>query len=137
MVSGITGIPVDQFMQVAKIVGEMGRPDKVMTIVYAVGLTHHTTGGQLIRSGAVLQLLLGNMGRPGGGMNAERGHANIQGNTDHAISWEILPGYLRIPAPEHTSLDVYVDKTAPKKSHPHSWNFFGTNWKKFMVSLLN
>jgi formate dehydrogenase major subunit len=135
-VERITGIPKDQFLKVAQMVGEMGRPEKVMTIVYAVGLTHHTTGGQLIRSGAVLQLLLGNMGRPGGGMNAERGHANIQGNTDHAISWEILPGYLRIPAPEHTSLDVYVDKTAPKKSHPNSWNFFGTNWKKFMVSLL-
>src|SRR5438094_1125403 len=55
MVSSITGIPVDQFTQVAKIVGEMGKPDKVMTIVYAVGLTHHTTGGQLIRSGALLQ----------------------------------------------------------------------------------
>src|SRR6195256_1361920 len=136
MVSSITGIPVDEFKKVADLVGQMGNPDKVMTIVYAVGLTHHTTGGQLIRAGAVLQLLLGNMGRPGGGMNAERGHANIQGNTDHAISWEILPGYLRIPAPEHTSLDVYVDKTAPKKSHPNSWNFFGTNWKKFMVSLL-
>src|SRR2546423_6136304 len=135
-VERITGVPKGQFLKVAQMVGEMGKPEKVMTIVYAVGLTHHTTGGQLIRSGAVLQLLLGNMGRPGGGMNAERGHANIQGNTDHAISWEILPGYLRIPAPEHTSLDVYVDKTAPKKSHPNSWNFFGTNWKKFMVSLL-
>ena len=81
MVSSITGIPKEQFLQIAEIVGGMGRPDKVMTIVYAVGLTHHTTGGQLIRSAAVLQLLLGNMGRPGGGMNAERGHANIQGNT--------------------------------------------------------
>src|SRR5438034_887939 len=107
MVSSITGIPVDQYMQVAKLVGEMGKPDKVMTIVYAVGLTHHTTGGQLIRSGALLQLILGNMGRPGGGMNAERGHANIQGNTDHAISWEILPGYLRIPAPGQKNLDDY------------------------------
>src|SRR5438128_2037811 len=98
MVASITGIPADQFLEIAKIVGETGRPDKVMTVVYAVGLTHHTTGGQLIRTAALLQLLLGNMGRPGGGMNAERGHANIQGNTDNAISWEILPGYLRIPA---------------------------------------
>jgi formate dehydrogenase major subunit len=136
MVAGITGIPVDQFMQVAKLVGEMGRPDKVMTIVYAVGLTHHTTGGQLIRSGAVLQLILGNMGRPGGGMNAERGHANIQGNTDHAISWEILPGYLRIPGPGQKNLDDYVNVSAPKKSDPNSWNFFGTNYRNFMVSLL-
>ncbi|TMF77924.1 MAG: formate dehydrogenase-N subunit alpha [Chloroflexi bacterium] len=136
VVSSITGIPQDQFLEVAKIVGEMGRPDKVMTIVYAVGLTHHTTGGQLIRSGALLQLLLGNMGRPGGGMNAERGHANIQGNTDHAISWEILPGYLRIPAPGQKNLDAYVAASAPKKSDPNSWNFFGTNYRNFMVSLL-
>ena len=136
MVSSITGIPVDQFMQVAKIVGEMGRPDKVMTIVYAVGLTQHTTGGQLIRSGALLQLILGNMGRPGGGMNAERGHANIQGNTDHAISWEILPGYLRIPGPGQKNLTDYVNVNAPKKSDPNSWNFFGTNYRNFMVSLL-
>src|SRR5881296_875104 len=136
MVSSITGIPVDQFTQVAKIVGEMGKPDKVMTIVYAVGLTHHTTGGQLIRSAALLQLLLGNMGRPGGGMNAERGHANIQGNTDNAISWEILPGYLRIPAPGQKNLDDYVTQSAPKKFDANSWNFFGTNYRKFMVSLL-
>jgi len=136
MVSSITGIPVEQYKKILDLVGQMGKPDKVMTIVYAVGLTHHTTGGQLIRSGAVLQLLLGNMGRPGGGMNAERGHANIQGNTDHAISWEILPGYLRIPAPGQKNLADYVDQSAPKKSHPNSWNFFGTNYKKFMVSIL-
>ena len=136
MVSRITGIPVDQFMQVAKLVGEMGRPDKVMTIVYAVGLTQHTTGGQLIRSGAVLQLLLGNMGRPGGGMNAERGHANIQANTDHAISWEILPGYLQIPNPPNQTIDQYISNQAPKKLDPNSWNYFGTNYRKFLVSLL-
>ena len=136
MVSSITGIPQEQFLEVAKIVGEMGKPEKVMTIVYAVGLTHHTTGGQLIRSGAVLQLLLGNMGRPGGGMNAERGHANIQGNTDHAISWESLPGYLRIPAPGQKNLDDYVAASASKKSDPNSWNFFGTNYRNFIVSLL-
>jgi formate dehydrogenase major subunit len=136
MVSRITGIPQDDFLKVAQLVGEMGRPDKVMTIVYAVGLTQHTTGVQLIRSGAVLQLLLGNMGRPGGGMNAERGHANIQGNTDHAISWEILPGYLAIPAPGERTLDDYVREKAPKKLDPNAWNFFGTNYRKFMVSLL-
>jgi formate dehydrogenase major subunit len=136
MVSRITGIPADQFLRIAQLVGEMGKPDKVMTIVYAVGLTHHTTGGQLIRSGAVLQLLLGNMGRPGGGMNAERGHANIQGNTDHAISWELLPGYMQIPAPDRQGTDDYVAKQAPKKNDPRSWNFFGTNYKKFLVSLL-
>src|SRR5438132_2842275 len=136
VVSSITGIPVADFKNVADLVGQMGQPDKVMTIVYAVGLTHHTTGGQLIRSGAVLQLLLGNMGRPGGGMNAERGHANIQGNTDHAISWEILPGYLKIPAPGQKTIADYVAQSAPKKSDKNSWNFFGTNYSKFMVSTL-
>src|SRR5919201_3787254 len=136
MVSRITGIPKDQFLQVAKIVGEMGRPDKVMTQVYAVGLTHHTTGSQMIRSAAILQLLLGNIGRPGGGMNAERGHANIQGNTDNAISWEILPGYLKAPAPGQKTVADYVEESAPKKAHPNSLNFFGENYGKFMVSLL-
>jgi formate dehydrogenase major subunit len=136
MVERITGIPRAQFLEVAKQVGQMGRPDKVMTIVYAVGLTHHTTGVQLIRSGALLQLLLGNMGRTGGGMNAERGHANIQGNTDHAISWEILPGYLKIPAPGQKNLDDYIEQSASKKLRPNAVNFFGENYRKFMVSLL-
>jgi formate dehydrogenase major subunit len=136
MVERITGIPRDQFLEVARQVGEMGRPDKVMTIVYAVGLTHHTTGVQLIRSAALLQLLLGNMGRPGGGMNAERGHANIQGNTDHAISWEILPGYLRIPAPGQKTIADYLAVSASKKLRPNAVNFFGENYGKFLVSLL-
>ncbi len=136
MVERITGIPRADFLQVAQLVGQMGKPDKVMTIVYAVGLTHHTTGVQLIRSGALLQLLLGNMGRPGGGMNAERGHANIQGNTDHAISWDILPGYLKTPAPGQRTIADYVTQSASKKLLPNSLNFFGTNYRKFMVSLL-
>jgi formate dehydrogenase major subunit len=136
MVSRITGIPADQFLQVAKLVGEMGRPEKVMTIVYAVGLTHHTTGSQMIRCGAVLQLLLGNIGRPGGGMNAERGHANIQGNTDNAISWEVLPGYLKVPAPGQRTVADYVDESAPKKLHENAMNFFGENYGNFLVSLL-
>jgi formate dehydrogenase major subunit len=136
MVERITGIPQSDFIEVAKLVGATGTPDKVMTIVYAVGLTHHTTGVQLIRSAALLQLLLGNMGRPGGGMNAERGHANIQGNTDHAISWDILPGYLRIPAPGQKTVADYVAQSASKKLRPNSLNFFGENYRKFMVSLL-
>jgi formate dehydrogenase major subunit len=136
MVERITGIPRDQFLEVAKLVGEMGKPDKVMTIVYAVGLTHHTTGVQLIRSGAILQLLLGNMGRPGGGMNAERGHANIQGNTDHAISWDILPGYLRIPAPGQKNIDDYLAWIPARKLRPDAVNYFGENYRKFLVSLL-
>jgi formate dehydrogenase major subunit len=136
VVETITSIPKEDFLKIAELVGEMGRPDKVMTIVYAVGWTQHTTGVQLIRGGALLQLLLGNMGRCGGGMNAERGHANIQGNTDHAISWEILPGYLKVPMPGQKNIDDYLKASAPKKLDPNSWNYFGTNYKKFLVSLL-
>jgi len=136
MVERITGIPRAQFLEVAKLIGQMGRPDKVMTQVYAVGLTHHTTGSQMIRSAAVLQLLLGNIGRPGGGMNAERGHANIQGNTDNAISWEILPGYLKVPAPGQKTIADYVDASASKAARPNSLNFFGSNYGNFMVSTL-
>jgi formate dehydrogenase major subunit len=136
MVERITGIPRAEFLEVAKLVGEMGRPDKVMTQVYAVGLTHHTTGSQMIRSSALLQLLLGNVGRPGGGMNAERGHANIQGNTDNAISWELLPGYLKVPAPGQKTIADYVDGSAPKQLLPNSLNFFGANYGNFMVSTL-
>jgi formate dehydrogenase major subunit len=136
MVERITGIPQNDFLEVAKLVGEMGRPDKVMTQVYAVGLTHHTTGSQMIRSASLLQLLLGNIGRPGGGMNAERGHANIQGNTDNAISWEILPGYLKVPAPGQKTVADYVEQSASKKAHPRALNFFGENYGKFLVSTL-
>jgi formate dehydrogenase major subunit len=69
-------------------------------------------------------------------MNAERGHANIQGNTDHAISWDILPGYLRVPAPGQRTVADYVAQSASKKLLPNSLNFFGENYRKFMVSLL-
>src|SRR5207248_8532554 len=98
-VSEITGMPVDKFTKIAEMMGSTGVPEKVGSIVYAVGLTHHVTGVEIVRGLGLGQLLLGNVGRTGGGVNAERGHANIQGNTDNAISWEILPGYLAIPKP--------------------------------------
>ena len=136
MVEEVCGIPRDQFLEIADEFGATGTPDKAGNIVYAVGLTHHTSGVQMIRGLAMLQLLLGNVGKPGGGVNAERGHANIQGNTDNAQSWEILPGYLGIPAPGMQSLDEYVDGTAQVPLTPDSLNFFGTFYRAFIVSLL-
>ena len=136
LVSQVTGMPADKFVEVAKLVGSTGRPDKVGSIVYAVGLTHHTSGVQIIRALGMVQLLLGNVGRPGGGVNAERGHANIQGNTDNAISWEILPGYLAIPRPGMETVNDYISKVAAKQLRPTSINFFGANYKKFLVSTL-
>jgi len=135
-VSEITGVPVEKFKQIAQWYGATGQPEKVGSVVYAVGLTHHVTGVQIIRGIGLVQLLLGNVGRPGGGVNAERGHANIQGNTDHAISWEILPGYLAIPKPGMNTLADYLAKVPPKSTSPNAVNYFGANYKKFLVSQL-
>src|SRR5207249_2401459 len=80
---------------------------KVGTIIYAVGWTQHTSGTQTIRAAAMLQLLLGNVGRAGGGVNALRGHSNIQGATDMAGVFDLLPGYLKVPNPTDTNFDAY------------------------------
>ncbi len=136
MVSEVCGIPEKKFLEIANIFGASGAPDKSGNIVYAVGLTQHTSGSQMIRALAITQLLLGNLGRPGGGVNAERGHANIQGNTDNAQSWEILPGYLGIPTPGMETLNDYIDGTASVPLDPSAVNFFGTMYRAFTVSLL-
>ena len=136
VVSQVTGIPEEKFLEIAELIGSTGTPDRVGNIVYAVGLTQHTMGAQMIRGIAVLQLLLGNVGMPGGGVNAERGHANIQGNTDNAQSWEILPGYLRVPQVGQETIAQYVEENASKKSAENSLNFFGSMYKHFLVSLL-
>jgi len=136
MVSKITGMPVEKFVEIAKLMGSTGVAEKVGSIVYAVGLTHHTSGVQIIRALGMVQLLLGNVGRPGGGVNAERGHANIQGNTDNAISWEVLPGYLAIPRPGMETLNDYVGRVPAKQLRSTSINYFGANYKKFLISTL-
>ncbi len=102
MVERITGIPKDQFLKAADLftsIRKDGDMKKAATIIYAVGWTQHTTGTQIIRTAAILQLLLGNVGRAGGGVNALRGHCNIQGATDMGGVFDIFPGYLKIPAP--------------------------------------
>src|SRR6184192_3033365 len=109
MVERICGTPKATFEKVAEIVTSTGNAERVGTITYALGWTQHSTGVQMIRAGAVLQLLLGNVGRPGGGMNAFRGHSNIQGATDTAGNTEILPGYLKTPVGSQTSLKEYLD----------------------------
>jgi formate dehydrogenase major subunit len=135
VVSEITGMPEEKFIEIAELWGSTGAPDKVGSLVYAVGLTHHVTGVQMIRGLGMLQLLLGNVGRAGGGVNAERGHANIQGNTDNAISWEILPGYLGIPRPGMETLGDYLRDVPAQQLAANSLNFLGTNYERFLVSL--
>src|SRR5207247_2845700 len=108
MVERICGTPKDKFLKVAEIVTSTGNAQHVGTSTYALGWTQHSTGVQMIRAAAMLQLLLGNVGRPGGGVNAFRGHSNIQGATDTAGNTEILPGYLKTPTgPQQTLADYY------------------------------
>src|SRR5207245_10127166 len=102
MVERITGIPKEQFLKAAELytsIRKDGDMKKAGTIIYAVGWTQHTFGTQIIRTAAMLQLLLGTVGRPGGGGNAFRGHSNIQGATDMAGVFDNLPGYLKVPTP--------------------------------------
>ena len=100
IVERITGIPKDHFLKAADLytsIRKDGDMKKVACVIYAVGWTHHSFGTQIIRTAAILQLLLGNVGRAGGGVNALRGHSNIQGATDMAGIFENLPGYLKVP----------------------------------------
>lgn len=130
-VSNITGTSKDKFLQVAEAFCATGRPDKVGTIMYAMGATQHTTGSENIRSFAIIQLLLGNIGLPGGGINAMRGEANVQGSTDFGLLFHLMPGYLSAPtaAEKHSTLAAYLETETPETGY---WS----NTPKFMVSLL-
>jgi formate dehydrogenase major subunit len=141
IVERITGIPKDQFLKAADLftsVRKDGDMTKAATIIYAVGWTQHTFGTQLIRTAAMLQLLLGNVGRAGGGVNALRGHSNIQGATDMAGVFDLLPGYLKMPAPDDVDFASYLKRTTPTASKPQEWESFNywSNTPKFAVSFL-
>ena len=138
MVERICGTPKDKFLKVCEIVTSTGNAERVGTVTYALGWTQHSTGVQIIRAGAMLQLLLGNVGRPGGGVNAFRGHSNIQGATDTAGNTEILPGYLKTPTGQFQTLADYYAAAVPLTLNKQAWatmNYW-INYPKFMVSLL-
>ena len=140
-VERITGIPKEKYLKALDMftsVRENGDMKKVATIIYAVGWTQHTFGTQIIRTAAIIQLLLGNVGRAGGGVNALRGHSNIQGATDMAGLYDSLPGYLKAPVPTDTDLATYLKRITPAASKPGPWdsmNYY-SNTPKFAVSLL-
>jgi formate dehydrogenase major subunit len=134
MVEKVCGTPKDTFLKVAEVVTSTGNAARAGTIMYALGWTQHSVGVQMIRTAAMLQLLLGNVGRPGGGVNALRGHSNIQGATDTAGTFEILPGYLKTPTGAWHSLKEYNEANTPKALGP-SMNYW-QNYPKFMASLL-
>jgi formate dehydrogenase major subunit len=132
MVSEVCGVPVENFLDVCEAVTANSGRERTTCWVYSVGWTHHTVGVQYIRTAAIVQALLGNMGRPGGGIMALRGHASIQGSTDIPTLFNLLPGYLPMPkSGEHDSLDHYV-ATITSPAQKGYWAEAGN----FIVSLL-
>jgi formate dehydrogenase major subunit len=131
MVERVTGCPRDVFVKVAEALLQNSGRDRTSAWCYAVGWTHHTTGVQMIRAAAILQALLGNIGRPGGGIMALRGHCSIQGSTDVPTLYNLLPGYLPQPSAlkPHTSFDEYLQAE-------NSGTGYWANFPKFAVSLL-
>jgi len=140
-VCNITGTPRDVFLEVCRTFCATGQKGKAGTIMYAMGTTQHTYGTQNVRSYAVLQLLLANMGVAGGGINALRGTSNVQGSTDMCLLSHILPGYLAVPRESDTDLAAYLERARPSAMTPQgldgdkSANWWG-NYKKYIVSLL-
>ncbi len=130
-VASVCGCSAEQVVKVAELLcGNSGR-ERTSTIVYAVGWTHHTTGVQIIRTAGILQLLLGNIGRPGGGIMAMRGHSSIQGSTDVSTLYDLLPGYLPQPTADekHETLDRYVEAEGMPTG-------FWSNFRPMIVSLM-
>jgi formate dehydrogenase-N alpha subunit len=134
-VNEITGAPVETFLQICQTFAATGQPGKAGTILYAMGTTQHTYGAQNIRSYCILQLLLGNIGVAGGGINAMRGESNVQGSTDHCLLFHILPGYLKVSDNTDTSLAKYLERATPKSNDPKSANWW-QHTPKYVVSLL-
>lgn len=135
LVSQITGTPKDQFLKVCEMLAATSAPDKVMTICYALGWTQHSVGSQNIRTMAMIQLLLGNMGRPGGGVNALRGHANVQGITDMCAYSEVMSGYLSAPTEADVDRETYLKVRTGKPLRPGQMAFT-QNFPKWHTSLM-
>jgi formate dehydrogenase major subunit len=135
VVSDITGTPRDQFLKVCEIIATTSAPDRTLTILYALGWTQHSTGSQMIRAAAIMQLLLGNIGMAGGGINALRGHSNIQGQTDLGLMSNLLPGYLTLPGEKEADYQAYIEKRAQKPLRPGQLSYW-QNYPKFHVSLM-
>jgi formate dehydrogenase-N alpha subunit len=131
----ITGTPLETYLNICKTYAVTGKTGVSGTILYAMGATQHTCGTQNIRSYSILQLLLGNIGIAGGGINAMRGESNVQGSTDHCLLFDILPGYLKVFQDTDKSLPDYIKRTTPTSNDPLSLNWW-KNTSKYVVSML-
>jgi formate dehydrogenase major subunit len=133
MVSRICGTPQDVYLKVCELIASTAPPDRAMTCLFALGWTQHSSGSQNIRTMAMVQLLLGNIGVAGGGMNALRGHSNIQGLTDVGLLSNQMPGYLALPTDRETTFADYMKTRQFKPLRPGQVSYW-QNYGKFFVS---
>jgi len=134
-VSAVTGVSKDNLLKVWDAVAATGKPNKAATMMYALGWTQHSVGVQNIRCAGIIQLLLGNVGVAGGGINALRGEPNVQGSTDHALLYDSIPGYHPVPIAAWGTLADYLKANTPVSKDPKSVNWW-QNRPKYVVSLL-
>jgi formate dehydrogenase major subunit len=135
MVERVCGTPKERFQHIAETIASTATPDRAMTVMYALGWTQHSIGSQMIRCGAMVQLLLGNIGIAGGGMNALRGHSNIQGLTDLGLMSNLLTGYMTLPNEKEQDYDKYVAARASKPLRANQMSYW-QNYGKFFVSFM-
>lgn len=135
LVSRVCGTPQDKFLKVCEWVASTANGERAMTIMYALGWTQHSHGAQNIRTAAMIQLLCGNIGIPGGGVNALRGHSNVQGITDVGTLTASIPGYLALPTDAEPTLESHLDKRKFTPLQPNQTSYW-QNYSKFFVSFL-
>jgi len=134
-VESVTGVPRATFLGICETIASTAAVNRTMTSLYALGWTQHSVGSQNIRAIACIQLLLGNIGLVGGGVNALRGHSNIQGLTDLGVMSHMLPGYLTLPTENDPDFSTYLEKRTPKPLRLGQMNYW-QNYPKFFVSLM-
>ena len=135
MVSRLCGTSVNDFLHICRMLATTSVPDRTATILYALGWTHHSAGAQIIRAAGMLQLLLGNIGMAGGGVNALRGHSNIQGYTDLGLLSTNLPGYMPLPSEKQPDYQTYISQITPPELGVNEVNYW-QNTPKFFVSMM-
>ncbi len=135
MVEKVCGTPKEKFLKVCEMLATTAVPGRAGTIMYALGWTHHSIGSQMIRTGAMVQLLLGNIGIAGGGMNALRGHSNIQGLTDLGLMSNLLTGYMTLPSEAEQDYNDYIKKRALEPLRPNQLSYW-QHYNAFFVSFM-
>jgi formate dehydrogenase major subunit len=134
-VESVCGTPQAKFLHVCEKLASTAEAGRAATILYALGWTQHSIGAQILRTGAMVQLLLGNIGVSGGGMNALRGHSNIQGLTDLGLLSNALPGYLTLANQGEQDYQKYIDARTQKPLRANQMSYW-QNYPKFHVSLM-